>query len=1542
MKLFGARLSLAVIGMLLFAFLIPGQSYVSAAVTEWQPVGDEGFSEGAAYYNSIAIDSNGTPFVVYNDQGNSGKATAMKYNGSSWEAVGNAGFSAGKVSFPSLALDGSGTPYVVYRDIANSKKATVMKYNGSSWETVGNAGFSAGDNYYTSIVLDSGDTPYVVYKDEGNISKATVMRYDGSNWEEVGDAGFSAGAADYISIVLDSNDTPYVVYKDAGNSNKATVMKYNGSVWEEVGNAGFSAGTAEYTSIVLDSGDTPYVAYRDAGNANKATVMKYNGSVWEEVGNAGFSAGSAEYTSIVLDSGDTPYVAYRDFGNSSKATVMKFNGSSWEEAGSAGFSVADVSYVAIALDGSDTPYVVYQDGGNANKATLMKLAAAYNVTYDGNGSVGGSVPSDSNTYSEGMSVTAMTNSGNLAKEGFIFAGWNTAADGSGVAYGAGDLLTMGEEDVTLYAQWAIPVTMEVGQALGAPGDNVDVPVFLNPGDQSFWQYAMDIAYDASVLELAGETPVTDEAGAVIFDLDTSTEGIIRVADASFLSFMEEKTKALTLHFKIKDSAAPGDSSVTVNNASYTVDTEGAPIEASFITSGRVSVAGTVDVMIGSVSGNAGESVQVPVSVSNPSAAIGAFGMQMVFDPRVLAVTDISGNTGDLFLSNYDNSEGWLKTAWADAEGGDHSIAADQAIYTITFLIQSDVDSGDVSLSVTDANDPQFFTFTDLSGLEMGKALTSGKVTVVPTYSVMYDGNGHDGGSVPTDSHAYAEEAIVSVMDNTENLVKFGYMFGGWNTADDGTGDSYLADETFMMGTDDVTLYAKWLVNEYKISFESNEGSAVSDVRGDYGTTINEPAEPTREGYAFGGWYKDSEMTSVWDFESDTVPVDGTTLYAKWAMTDAEAVAQDKAALVIAFAAENSATSVTQSVYLTEGGTNGTAISWLSDKPEVIDSEGNVTRPGFEEGDAAVTLTATIRKGEVEETQTFEVIVKRLAQTDAEAVAQDKAALVIAFAGENSATSVTQSVYLTEGGTNGTTISWSSDKPEVVDSEGNVTRPASRVGDVIVTLTATIRKGEAEETRTFEVIVLAKASGSDSNNGGGSHAGSDSSDDSSSGGAETIQVDVEASGAGTVTQTEIKRTTLPDGTKRDLVALSADKAKEAAERTREAGSDKVRVVIPDAEDEVSEVRIELPAEALQAVVEEELSLEIYTDNATITIPQETLADANEDYYFRIVPLKTENEREEAEQRARTETVVRLAVGNEQAEQMEVVGQPMTIETNMQSRRVEIVLPLADETLSEEQLGELGVFIEHSDGEKELVRGEIFAYGDSGKRGIKFTVTHFSTFTIVHADGWQQGSSNGDEPAALHTAYISGYEDGTFGPDKAVSRAEMAAMLARIYGADAEQGSIAYTDVAAGHWAKDAIGAVAALGLMQGYPDGSFRPERTITRAEMASIAANLLNGTLTARGGNKSPGASGKGSFLDTSGHWAEEAITQAKAAGIINGYEDGTFRPDETLTRAQAVTILNKLQGRDPLTGAEQRWSDVPASHWAYGHIQEASAGYHD
>ena len=187
-------------------------------------------------------------------------------------------------------------------------------------------------------------------------------------------------------------------------------------------------------------------------------------------------------------------------------------------------------------------------------------------------------------------------------------------------------------------------------------------------------------------------------------------------------------------------------------------------------------------------------------------------------------------------------------------------------------------------------------------------------------------------------------------------------------------------------------------------------------------------------------------------------------------------------------------------------------------------------------------------------------------------------------------------------------------------------------------------------------------------------------------------------------------------------------------------------------------------------------------------------------------------------------------------------------------------------------------------------------------------------------------------AIHKLYIYGYEDNTFKPEGNMTRAEAAAMLARLQGLDLSNTARPnFIDVRSG-WYNAVINAVVNAGYMKGYPDGTFRPDGKITRAEFAQMIKAIDKAN------------SGMAPFADVKGHWAQNAIDQAYANKRITGYPDGTFRPNNHITRAEAVTVFNKLYDRSVnfsgLNGVKDAivpFNDVTASHWAYYEIVESS-----
>ncbi|RJQ82129.1 MAG: hypothetical protein C4519_08145, partial [Desulfobacteraceae bacterium] len=175
-------------------------------------------------------------------------------------------------------------------------------------------------------------------------------------------------------------------------------------------------------------------------------------------------------------------------------------------------------------------------------------------------------------------------------------------------------------------------------------------------------------------------------------------------------------------------------------------------------------------------------------------------------------------------------------------------------------------------------------------------------TANPTYTVIYAGNGEDGGSVPVDTTNYEEGQIVTVLGNTGNLVRAGYAFAGWNTQADGSGTTYTQDQNFTVGAVDVTLYVRWTANPtYTITYDGNGedgGSVPVDTtnyeEGQIVTVLGNTGNLARDGYAFAGWntQADGSGTTYTQDQNFTVGAVDVVLYAKWTYGGGTGVAGD--------------------------------------------------------------------------------------------------------------------------------------------------------------------------------------------------------------------------------------------------------------------------------------------------------------------------------------------------------------------------------------------------------------------------------------------------------------------------------------------------------------------------------------------------------------------------------------------------------------------------------------------------------------------------
>lgn len=215
---------------------------------------------------------------------------------------------------------------------------------------------------------------------------------------------------------------------------------------------------------------------------------------------------------------------------------------------------------------------------------------------------------------------------------------------------------------------------------------------------------------------------------------------------------------------------------------------------------------------------------------------------------------------------------------------------------------------------------------------------------------------------------------------------------------------------------------------------------------------------------------------------------------------------------------------------------------------------------------------------------------------------------------------------------------------------------------------------------------------------------------------------------------------------------------------------------------------------------------------------------------------------------------------------------------------------------------------------------------------------ANYEITYVDGLLKGIELLEKE--IHFNYVIGYTDGTIRPGNNISRAEVATIFFRLLTDEAREQynktTTSYSDIKDGAWCCRAVATLTNAGVINGYTDGTFRPNAPITRAELATIIARFAKLDVNTK------------TFSDITGHWAQKNIELAVGNGWINGYEDGTFRPNNNITRAETFAMINRVLDRqtesvsDLLPTSEMNmWSDnLNENAWYYKDVQEAT-NYH-
>ncbi|MFF2093341.1 immunoglobulin-like domain-containing protein, partial [Paenibacillus sp. NPDC058174] len=1046
---------------------------------------------GVAYGNGmyVAVGETGT-IVTSNDgvnwtsrtSGITDNLNGVTFGNNTYVAVGNSGKIVTSVNGTNWMSRTSNTTYHI-RSIAykvgkyvavTQSGPVVLSSDGISWmqESSGttNAYFSIiyANNTYVAVgnsgkIITSSDGTSWTSQTSGIASNQNLngIAYGNSTYVAVGTSGNILTSSNGVNWTKQNKGTTMAIYGVAYGLGKYVAVGFSGESIASSDGVNWMSPT-KITSAMLNSvtyGSNMFVAAGSSGGIFTSS----NGTNWT----MRTSGTSSELLGVTYGNGT--YVAVGAGGR----IVTSSNGVNWTSQTSnttdylTGVTYGNGMYVAVGYNGT---IVISNDGVNWTKQTSnitnhLTGVTSGNNTYVAVGNTGTILVSDdgaswtsrtSNTtnhlnsivYENGTYV-AVGNSGTIltasdevsCNAGVSWASWTSQPSGTtgqlrSITYGNGMFVTAGMGGIIMTGDIATQ-----NSAVSPSTCSFD----KNTADTSAGHY-QDVS---ATLTLNGNTlsSISNGAAVLVLNTDYTMSGNTVTIKKEYLAQQAPGTTTLTFSFSagytqtltitVSDTG-PQNSTISPNTGSFDKNTEDTSTGHYQDVSTTLTLNGNT--LSGIANGAAALLLDTDYTVSGSTVTIKKeYLAQQAPGMTILTFIFSAGHTQTLKITVSD-------ATMTDAE----AVAADKTALTVGFesgdsatnvtkdltLPAAGISGTTISWSSSDA------TVVDEDGKVTRPSYTAGnkEVTLTATitkgsevetkiFTIMVKAN------LPTDAEAVA-------ADKATLEVSFG------------SGDSATNV------TKDLTLPAAG-ASGTTITWSSSDA-----------TVVDEDGKVTRPSYTAG----DKEVTLTATITKGGVTETKTfTVKVKASLpTDAEAVADDKAALEVSFGSGDSATNVTKDLTLPTAGASGTTITWSSSDATVVDEDGKVTRPSYTAGDKDVTLTATITKGGVTETKTFTVMVKASLPTDAEAVADDKAALEVSFGSGDSATNVTKDLTLPATGASGTTITWSSSDATVIDEDGKVTRPSYTAGDKDVTLTATITKGGVTETKTFTIKVKASS------------------------------------------------------------------------------------------------------------------------------------------------------------------------------------------------------------------------------------------------------------------------------------------------------------------------------------------------------------------------------------------------------------------------------------------------------------------------------------
>ncbi len=330
----------------------------------WELIGEEGFTNITSSNNTLKLDPDNVPYIAITNYG--GPVEVYKFENDSWQSVGsNAGTSSSDLCFD---IDSEGNPWIAYNDATNADKCVVKMFDGTNWTAIG-APVSVGGARSFGFAIDDNDIPYVGFYEQSMNAAGFVYKYEGSAWQMLGDGQIDPGASLFFNIDFLNDNTPIVLWCEAPTNYDwySRVSKFENGSWTTLSGGNITDNnTYFYHSLAVDDNDQISVSICETNGA-EYHIYQLNNDIWEDISPS--ETYNGENNDLVAGTDGKLYFGFQNAGMGAQTSVLQYDGSEWSSLGPVVISgVASNQTITISSNGE--PYIAYTDETNGEKSTV--------------------------------------------------------------------------------------------------------------------------------------------------------------------------------------------------------------------------------------------------------------------------------------------------------------------------------------------------------------------------------------------------------------------------------------------------------------------------------------------------------------------------------------------------------------------------------------------------------------------------------------------------------------------------------------------------------------------------------------------------------------------------------------------------------------------------------------------------------------------------------------------------------------------------------------------------------------------------------------------------------------------------------------------------------------------------------------------------------------------------------------------------------------------------------------------------------------------